>query len=222
VPLAGGGLARFTDRDVILVRAGRPAPVRAANPRAALYAARIPLPNPLLGGASIVRGWTSVDVTARGRSFRFVDTHLEAFDAGVRNLQAQELAAVLAGSRLPVVLVGDLNSRPDDTTGAYGILTGALHLTDAWVAVHGPEGASRPGRPTTSTCPSRGWTTGSTTCSTSRPACGPSPRRCSANSSATGPARCRARHSGSGRPTTPVSPPACASAANERWPPGQR
>jgi len=146
VPLASGGVARFTDRDVILVRSGPGAAVKTSNPRAALFAARIPLANPLLGGAAIVRGWTSVDVKVRGKSFRFVDTHLEAFDAGVRTLQAQELAALLAGSPLPVVLVGDLNSRPDDTAGAYGILTGALHLADAWVVVHGPQGGFTSGQ----------------------------------------------------------------------------
>ncbi|HZB47666.1 MAG TPA: endonuclease/exonuclease/phosphatase family protein [Mycobacteriales bacterium] len=146
VPLASGGLARFTDRDVILVRADRHAAVRVGNPQAALFAARIPLANPLLGGATIVRGWASVDVTVRGRSFRFVDTHLEAFSAGVRNLQAAELAALLAGSPLPVVLVGDLNSRPDDTQGAYGILTGGLGLVDAWVQVHGPAGGFTSGQ----------------------------------------------------------------------------
>jgi endonuclease/exonuclease/phosphatase family metal-dependent hydrolase len=146
VPLASGGLARFTDRDVILVRSGPGAAVKTSNPQAALFAARIPLANPLLGGAAIVRGWTSVDVMVRGKSFRFVDTHLEAFDAGVRTLQAQELAALLAGSPLPVVLVGDLNSRPDDSTGAYGTLTGALHLADAWVVVHGPDGGFTSGQ----------------------------------------------------------------------------
>ncbi len=146
VPLASGGLARFTDRDVILVRSGRHAAVKVSNPQAALFAARIPLANPLLGGAQIVRGWTSVDVKVRGKAFRFVDTHLEAFDAGVRNLQAQELAALLAGSPLPVVLVGDLNSRPDDTQGAYGILTGSLRLADAWVTVHGPAGGFTSGQ----------------------------------------------------------------------------
>ena len=146
VPLASGGVARFTDRDVILVRSATPAQLKVSNPQAALYAARIPLPNPLLGGASIVRGWTSVDVKLRGRSFRLVDTHLEAFHAGVRALQAQELAALLASSPLPVVLVGDLNSRPDDAAGAYGILTGALHLADAWVVVHGPAGGYTSGQ----------------------------------------------------------------------------
>ena len=147
VPLASGGLARFTDRDVIIARDGEPASVvKTSNPQAALFAARIPLPNPLLGGATIVRGWASVDVKVRGMSFRFVDTHLEAFSADVRTLQAQELAAILAASPLPVVLVGDLNSRPTDATGAYGILTGSLGLADAWVAVHGPDGGFTSGQ----------------------------------------------------------------------------
>ncbi len=146
VPLASGGLARFTDRDVILVRDGRGAEVKVSNPQAALFAARIPLPNPLLGGATIVRGWASVDVKVRGKSFRFVDTHLEAFSAVVRTLQAQELAGLLAGSPLPIVLVGDLNSRPDDAQGAYGVLTGGLGLTDAWVQVHGPAGGFTSGQ----------------------------------------------------------------------------
>jgi endonuclease/exonuclease/phosphatase family metal-dependent hydrolase len=142
LPLAEGGVARFTDRDVILVRAG----VHTSRPRADLFTARIPLPNPLLGNPSIVRGWASVDVTVRGRSFRFVDTHLEAYSALVRGAQAVELTAVLAFSRLPVVLVGDLNSRPEDTTGAYGILTRGLGLSDAWTDVHGPAGGDTSGQ----------------------------------------------------------------------------
>jgi endonuclease/exonuclease/phosphatase family metal-dependent hydrolase len=146
VPLAGGGLARFTDRDVILVRSDRHPAVKVSNPQAALFTARLPLPNPLFGGLQVVRGWASVDVKVRGKSVRFVDTHLEAFHAGIRTLQAQELAGLLAGSPLPIVLVGDLNSRPDDAAGPYGILTGALHLADAWVVVHGPDGGFTSGQ----------------------------------------------------------------------------
>jgi hypothetical protein len=147
VPLASGGVARFTDRDVILVRAGEPASaVKVSNPRSGLFQARIPLPNPLLGNLSIVRGWASTDVKVRGKSFRFVDTHLEAFSAVVRAQQAAELAGLLADAPLPVVLVGDLNSEPTDATGAYGILTGALGLEDAWVDVHGPAGGDTSGQ----------------------------------------------------------------------------
>ena len=120
--------------------------MKVSNPRSGLYQARIPLPNPLLANLPIVRGWASVDVKVRGKSFRFVDTHLEAFSAAVRTLQAVELSQLLADAPLPVVLVGDLNSEPTDAAGAYGILTGALGLEDAWVDVHGPAGGNTSGQ----------------------------------------------------------------------------
>lgn len=64
------------------------------------------------------RGWTQADVTVRGsRKFRFVNTHLEAFgDTDIRKAQAQELVGKggPARGKLPVILVGDLNS--DDNT----------------------------------------------------------------------------------------------------------
>jgi hypothetical protein len=147
VPLAGGGFGRFTDRDVIIARDDLPAAqLRVSGPADARYATRLPLPNPLLGGAAIVRGWTSIDVTVRGRSFRLVDTHLEAFSAQVRIAQATELAGVLAASPLPVALVGDLNSQPEEVGGAYRLLTSSVGLADAWVAVHGPTGGDTSGQ----------------------------------------------------------------------------
>jgi endonuclease/exonuclease/phosphatase family metal-dependent hydrolase len=83
-----------------------------------------------------LRGWSSVDVKFLGKSYRFVNTHLEAFSGVIRNLQAQELVAWMSGSPLPVVLVGDLNSLPTDLTGAYGIMLGA-GFVDAWVETMG-------------------------------------------------------------------------------------
>jgi len=84
-------------------------------------------------------------VKLRGKTVRFVNTHLEAFSTTVRNQQARELAAALAGSADPVVLVGDLNSQPDDTAGAYGTFAAAGYV-DAWVVVHGPEGGFTAGQ----------------------------------------------------------------------------
>ena len=145
VPKARGGVARFTDRDVSLVRDGDPA-LTVSRPRDGHYLARIPVPSPVFLGSTVLRGWASVDVTVRGRTFRFVDTHLEAYSATVRNLQAAELAGRLALSGVPVVLVGDLNSAPTDTSGAYGTLTRGLGLGDAWAAVHGPAGGYTSGQ----------------------------------------------------------------------------
>jgi Endonuclease/Exonuclease/phosphatase family len=67
---------------------------------------------------SVTRGWTLANVKIKGvPKFRFVNTHLEAFDdetqvPSIRALQAGELIAPggPATGRLPVVLVGDLNS----------------------------------------------------------------------------------------------------------------
>ena len=87
---------------------------------------------------TIIRGWTSVDATVRGsRPFRFVDTHLESFDnsAEYPSVRAQQAAELVepggpATGKLPVILVGDLNSdtktevQPGDGQ-AYRVLTRA-------------------------------------------------------------------------------------------------
>lgn len=114
---------RLTMRDVILARRG--AGVQTANPQSANFKTLLPVE--ILGvNLPIKRGWTATDAKVRGSGwFRFVNTHLEAFDPAalvpsIRSLQAAELVAPggPATSDLPVVLLGDLNS--DDDTVAPG------------------------------------------------------------------------------------------------------
>jgi hypothetical protein len=110
---------RLTMRDVILERRG--AGVQVSNPQSGNFKALLAVP--ILGKPlTIKRGWTATDAKVRGSDwFRFVNTHLEAFDpaALVPSIRAQQAAELVApggpatGS-LPVVLVGDLNS-DDDT-----------------------------------------------------------------------------------------------------------
>jgi endonuclease/exonuclease/phosphatase family metal-dependent hydrolase len=147
LPIGATTAARFTDRDVVIVRAARGAQrLRARNPDSRNFVARLVIPTAIPGlSFTVLRGWSTVDVTLRGRTVRFANTHLEAFSADARNAQARELAAALAPSRHPVVLVGDLNSRPDDAAGAYGTFQAAGYA-DAWVAVHGPEGGFTSGQ----------------------------------------------------------------------------
>jgi hypothetical protein len=80
-----------------------------------------------------------------------------------------------------VVLVGDLNSQPDDTGGAYGTLAAAGYV-DAWVVVHGPAGGFTAGQTELldSLPPSR--TTVSTMCCTGREGSRPWRLRCSVRS----------------------------------------
>jgi Endonuclease/Exonuclease/phosphatase family len=111
--------ARLTMRDVILERLD--AGVHVTDPAGGNFQTLLTLP--VLGmPVTVTRGWTSVDARVRGGNpFRFVNTHLEAFDPravhpSIRALQARELAAPggPASSELPVVLLGDFNS-DDDT-----------------------------------------------------------------------------------------------------------
>lgn len=136
LPISPTTVVRFTDLNLVLVRGGAPDRMLSTSaPQEGRFVARIPLPHV---GLFLTRGWASVDVTVRGRTFRFFTTHLEAYSELVRNLQAVELAVLAAASPHPVVLTGDINSRPTCTgvnTVAYDILT-AGGLVEVWPAVH--------------------------------------------------------------------------------------
>jgi endonuclease/exonuclease/phosphatase family metal-dependent hydrolase len=118
---------RLTMRNAILMRTDRGIKVRRA--RAGNYATAYPIFNGLV---SVVRGWAYVDATAGGKAFRVVDTHLEAFNRSTQEQQSKELLAGPLATKLPVVLLGDLNSRPDgSTTASYPNLIGG-GLRDTW------------------------------------------------------------------------------------------
>lgn len=110
--------ARLTMRDVILARTdGRKIKVR--ERRGGTFEQLLTVRPGDLVDVPVKRGWLSVDARV-GKSpwFRFVNTHLEAFDdeterPSIRKLQARELvrrSGPIGSSKLPVVLVGDLNS----------------------------------------------------------------------------------------------------------------
>ena len=148
VPIQALGVAlRFTDRDVVLVRAGSAGgAVHATNAQPHTFQASIPvqLPAPL-PAITVIRGWSTVDVTVDGATVRVANTHLEAFSSQVRNLQGAELKASLATSPHPVVLAGDLNSAPTDSMGAYGAMQ-SIGLADAWTVAEGPAGGFTSGQ----------------------------------------------------------------------------
>ncbi|HEY8200028.1 MAG TPA: endonuclease/exonuclease/phosphatase family protein [Actinomycetota bacterium] len=131
---------RLFDRDAILVRAGLGDEVRLSNAQSGTFVTLLPLP---AGGRLFVsrRGWVSVDAVVSGRSFRFVDTHLEAFQPIVRAAQAVELLAgpILGAPGGRVVLAGDLNSGPElpalQDRLAFGVLR-AFGLVDTWAVAH--------------------------------------------------------------------------------------
>jgi endonuclease/exonuclease/phosphatase family metal-dependent hydrolase len=113
---------RLTDRDVILVKDG----VRTSGPTSANFQVNLEIP---VAGNTIAftRGYTGVDVKLRHKKYRVINTHLEVKGEGqvvaVQALQAQELIGVLASEHKPVVLLGDLNSAPNET---IDLATGAV------------------------------------------------------------------------------------------------
>ena len=143
VPISDTTAARYTDRNVIIVRDG--AHLSTSNAQQANYQATFSVT--LLGQTVPVhRGWTSVDIGVRGRTFRFLDTHLEAYGLPplkdqIRNPQAVELAALVEASPYPTTVVGDINAVPTMCPAqgannvAYGTLVNA-GLTEVWPLVH--------------------------------------------------------------------------------------
>lgn len=110
--------ARLTDYDVTLRRSD----VDVTLSIGANYQANFPVPTPA-GPIVFIRGYNIVDANVEGRSYRFVNTHLEVngnpFANGFQFAQAYELTQILDGMAAIfgdeiLVVVGDLNSDPED------------------------------------------------------------------------------------------------------------
>jgi endonuclease/exonuclease/phosphatase family metal-dependent hydrolase len=128
---------RLTMRDVILRRVNSKAKV--SNPNSGTFNTLLRVSVAGVVSLDVTRGWTAVDVSLKGtKKFRFVNTHLEAFDSqgqnptntgtslgkgDIRAAQAQELVAAGGPAdpapKYTVILVGDLNS-DDDTVQPNG------------------------------------------------------------------------------------------------------
>ncbi len=152
--------ARLTDYDVTLRRSD----VEVTLAVGANYLANFPVPTPA-GPIVFKRGYNIVDAAVQGRSYRFVNTHLEVngdpFANGFQFAQAYELTQVLNGMAGAfgdeiLVVVGDLNSDPAwgptadcmvppafDTLGTcptpYAVMA-ANGYTDTWTVRNGAPG----------------------------------------------------------------------------------
>jgi endonuclease/exonuclease/phosphatase family metal-dependent hydrolase len=110
---------RLTDRTLLLARES----VTTENVTTGRFDAAVPLSD---GERSITveRGHLVADATVGGTRLTVCNTHLESASAGTRLEQAAELEALLADREAPIALVGDLNSGPRRSPGAYDRLTG--------------------------------------------------------------------------------------------------
>jgi endonuclease/exonuclease/phosphatase family metal-dependent hydrolase len=122
---------RLTVRDGLLVRVDKRIKIRRV--RSGTYATT----TPLFGGFVIAkRGWVLADATMAGRTFRVITTHLESFNDASQVAQGQELTAGPGQTKLPTVLLGDLNSRADGTTTPTRANLLATGFQDAWTQAH--------------------------------------------------------------------------------------
>ena len=127
--------ARLTDRTAILVRTDLPpGQFRVANPQGANFNNVVVTAT----GLPLLYGWCSVDVSIRGRDFRYIGVHLtEETAPQIQALEAQELLDGPANVNAPVLIVGDFNADPYGRDGsiAYDLFP-AAGFSDAWADLH--------------------------------------------------------------------------------------
>ncbi|MFD2672820.1 endonuclease/exonuclease/phosphatase family protein [Marinicrinis sediminis] len=129
LPASTGNIVRLTDRDVILVK--NTCRFKIIRRMSANYKASL---NVRIGGQTIriLRGYSFIDVKVNGHVFRAINTHLEPLSPKIRQAQANELLAGPASTKLPQILMGDLNSnanRPGMTVYRKALKSG---FNDPW------------------------------------------------------------------------------------------
>lgn len=122
---------RYTDRVVILARTDmRNSELSIESADARHFAVNLPVS--VLGTTvTVFRGWTSADVKHRGKTYRFINAHVESFFEPVQLAQVAELIQRASSADVPVILAGDFNSDAEAGGTAYGMLTDA-GFADVW------------------------------------------------------------------------------------------
>jgi endonuclease/exonuclease/phosphatase family metal-dependent hydrolase len=108
-PMSAGNDVRLTLGDAILAKKG----VKVRRVHSALFKNQFTIPTKAIGNVVTNRGYNELDATVHGVKVHIVNTHLEAYWAPTRLQQAQELVKGALRSKLPTILIGDLNSGPN-------------------------------------------------------------------------------------------------------------
>jgi endonuclease/exonuclease/phosphatase family metal-dependent hydrolase len=141
-----GSGVQFTDRDVILVQKK----VIVSDAEVATFSTLRAFPQvPPFIGKFVTRGYAAINAIVRGKTYRFVNTHLEneGDDPNIQDDQAKELIGHLESERLPIILVGDFNSGPSieqpipRMDSPYDRLVEEGYI-DAWAERKGPRAYS--------------------------------------------------------------------------------
>jgi Endonuclease/Exonuclease/phosphatase family len=108
-PMGGGSDVRLTLGDAIIARKG----VKVKHARSGVFKNQLTIPTQAIGNVVTERSYNQLDATVHGVTVHVVNTHLEAYSADFRLKQAQELVNGPLRSKLPTILIGDLNSGPN-------------------------------------------------------------------------------------------------------------
>ncbi len=131
---------RLTMRDVILRRAG--GSVKVSDHDDQIFTNNLPV---VIAGVQVnfSRGYQWADVRVGATSFRFVNTHLEAFSSDLALAQAVQMVNEATAADRTTILVCDCNSdplldevKPIDTVphkAAYDFITGPGGYQDLWL-----------------------------------------------------------------------------------------
>jgi endonuclease/exonuclease/phosphatase family metal-dependent hydrolase len=142
VPTSQNFDLRHTDRVVTLIRTDGKSGLKVLGTNSGHFQRNCTLPTAAVGGITILRGWTSVDLSIRGKAVRVINTHLDGDCSDVAPaIQLAQAQEILQGpvqdakdKNLPVILLGDLNSKADGTgTQTYAeLLKPEVGFADAW------------------------------------------------------------------------------------------
>jgi hypothetical protein len=134
IPLVEGSMdyyIQLIDYDTILARED----VEVSDFFTKNYVANLPVPTL---GLTIQRSYSAVTAKIGKKSYRFVNTHLEAVPESFPDViyiqlgQAQELLGYLQVETLPIILVGDLNTEATGGVGQTYQLIKNSGYTDIW------------------------------------------------------------------------------------------
>jgi endonuclease/exonuclease/phosphatase family metal-dependent hydrolase len=125
----------FSEQTAIIARTDLPTDeLKLSNAQAHDFVAHTVFP--FLGQPFSVGGsWLSVDAKVRGKTVRFVTTHMDPINMPptIRTAQASQLITTAGADGLPLVVAGDLNSEPG--SDPYNTFIGS-GLLDTWLALH--------------------------------------------------------------------------------------
>lgn len=127
---------RFTDRLVVLARTDlQTSELKIENVRSQYFTTNFTFSSPTLGTVTVPRAWIAVDAKFRGKTYRFVNTHLESFVPILTFIQANELIQTAGNTNSTLIFAGDFNADAEANDPSYLLLL-AAGLRDVWDETH--------------------------------------------------------------------------------------